>query len=347
MTPATHPVPVAAVGLGQWGPNLLRNLRQNPACRVVALADRDPARLAEFRPLHPDAALLDSAEAVAAHPDVRAVVLATPAGLHEAQVELLLRAGKDVLVEKPLAFSAAAARRLVQLARERGRILMVGHTFLFNAAVRRARELIQAGTLGRLQFIAAQRLSLGRIRQDCNALWNLAPHDVSILLHWVDALPTRVSARGLAFNERHVQEDLALCVLEFPGRLMASIHVGWLNPAKVRQMTIVGSEAMLVYDDVDRASPLTLYHQGVKEVPRHGADGSFEGYLLQVRSGPEERVAVPDVEPLSEEIAHFLQCVQARTEPLGSGEEAIRVTAVLEALDASLKDGGAGRAVVE
>ncbi len=171
-------------GLGQWGPNLLRNLRENPDCEVAVLCDADSTRLKEFAEFHPDADLVSSVEEVAARTDIEAVVLATPAGLHGAQVALLLNSGKDVLVEKPLALTVQESRSLVELARSRSRVLMVGHTFLFNPAVRQVRSEIEKGTLGTPKLILAQRLSLGRIRGDVNALWNLAPHDISILLAW-------------------------------------------------------------------------------------------------------------------------------------------------------------------
>lgn len=328
------------VGLGNWGPNLLRNFRENPACRVTALCDANAARLAEFRALLPDAAHVTDIAQVAALP-VEAVVVATPAGFHAAQVRLLLEAGKDVFVEKPLALSLGEARALVRRARELGRVLMVGHTFLFNPAVLRAGELLDAGMLGRLKVILAQRLSLGHIREDVNALWNLAPHDISILLHWLKAMPTRVWAHGGAFFPGQVQEDLALCHLEFPGGIHASVQVSWLAPVKVRAMTLVGTERMLVYDDVNTERPLLLYHKGASEVPRTLPDGSLAGYRLQVRQGAEEPVAVDWREPLAVEAAHFLDCVRSRREPTGAGAMALQVTSTLEALDRSLKAGGA------
>jgi len=336
----SNPVAVAMCGLGQWGPNLLRNLGQNRRARVVALCDASPKRLADFAPLHPGARLLASVGEVAADGEIEAVILATPAGLHEEQVRLLLDSGKHVLVEKPLAMSLAAARPLVELARKNARLLMVGHTFLHNPAVRRVKQEIEAGTLGRLNLLTAQRLSLGRIREDCNALWNLAPHDVSILLYWLGAMPIRVSARGMAFHEGHQQEDVALCHLEFPGRVLASIQVSWLNPVKMRQITVVGSQRMLVYDDIDTAAPVVLYDQRAEEVAAP-PEGSLERFRLQVRSGPKSVLPVESTEPLALEIDHFLECVRTGAEPIGSGEEALRITAVLEACDRSMKANGA------
>lgn len=341
MTMKKHePIRIGFCGLGQWGPNLLRNLRENDKCQVVALCDPDEKRLREFQQLHPEARLYGNVDEVARDGEIEAVVVATPAGLHEEQVTRLINAGKDVLVEKPLALTLEGARGLVAKARAAGRLLMVGHTFLFNAAVRRVHEEIASGTLGSLQFIHAQRLSLGRVRDDCNALWNLAPHDISILLYWTGEMPDSVSARGLAFRERHAQEDIALCVLEFPSRIIASVQVSWLNPVKVRQTTLVGSERMMVYDDVDAENPLTLYDQGLREVSRPGPEGSYERFRLEVRHGLEEKLKVEKREPLAEEVAHFLDCVRTRKEPIGSGEEALRIMSVLEACDRSMKSGG-------
>ncbi|MCC5877812.1 MAG: Gfo/Idh/MocA family oxidoreductase [Candidatus Sumerlaeia bacterium] len=336
----TKPIPVAMCGLGRWGPNLLRNLRENPCCTVAALCDRDQGSLDATAPLHPGVRVYTSIGDVAADEGIRAAVVATPAGLHHDHVSLLLESGKDVLVEKPLAMTLGEATKLVDRARELGRILMVGHTFLFNPAVRRVKSEIDNGTLGDLHLILAQRLSLGSIRTDCNALWNLAPHDISILLHWLGRLPDRVSARGIAFHEGHKQEDIALCVLEFPGRVMASIHVSWLNPVKVREMTIVGSNRMLTYNDVNTAEPLVLHDQGVSEVPLMDPEGSFERFQLQVRRGESKPLAVDQAEPLALEVDHFLDCITTRREPIGSGTEALRVSSVLEALDLSLKRGG-------
>ncbi len=340
MTTQDRILRIGHCGLGKWGPNLLRNFGQHPDCKVAALCDPDESRLAEFTPIHPGAVLYASVEDVAADDSIDAAVVATPAGLHPEHTRLLLESGKDVLVEKPLAMNLAEARDLVDLAEKLGRVLMVGHTFLFNPAVRRVKEEIETGKLGDLQLITAQRLSLGRIREDCNALWNLAPHDISILLYWLEEMPVSVSARGLAFHEGHSQEDFAFCVLEFPRRRMASVQVSWMNPVKIREMTVVGSERMLVYNDVDRQKPLTLYHQRIEEVAREGTEGSFERYQLQIRPGERDYLDVPDQEPLAEEVEHFLHCLSTRAKPTGAGEEALRITSVLEACNESIKRNG-------
>lgn len=334
------PIRVAMCGLGQWGPNLLRNLRQNPGFEVAALCDRDAKRLEEQREASPAAKLYRDVEQVAADPTIAAAVVATPAGLHEEHVRLLLESGKDVLVEKPLAMTLKGARALVTLAEDRGRVLMAGHTFLFNSAVQRVRREIASGTLGELQLILAQRMSLGHVRSDCNALWNLAPHDISILLYWLGTMPVSVSAHGVAFHEGHAQEDIALCVLEFPGRVMASLQVSWMNPVKVRQMTVVGSRRMLVYDDVNAKEPLTLYDQGIEEQGRRDPSGSFENFRLGIRRGPQSVLPVEQVEPLAAEVAHFLECLRSRKVPRGSGQEAIAIVSVLEALGHSMKLSG-------
>lgn len=333
-------IAIAQCGLGEWGPNLLRNLLQNKSCAVVALCDRDERRTEEFARANGIRTRYTSVDQVAVDPYVDAVVVATPAGFHEDHVKFLLEAGKDVLVEKPLALTLAGARELVALAKRKERVLMVGHTFLFNPAVRRVKEELNAGTLGKLHLVMAQRLSLGRIREDCNALWNLAPHDVSILLYWMDQMPVSVSARGMAFHEGHGQEDIALCVLEFPGRVMATIQVSWMNPVKVRAMTLVGTRRMLVYDDVSRERPLTLYDQHIEEVPKQTPEGSLEHFELRVKRGPETALPVETKEPLAEEVEHFLRCVRTRENPIGSGEQALRIMSVLEACQRSLKSGG-------
>lgn len=333
-------VKVTMIGLGQWGPNLLRNLRDNGDAEIVGLCDANGRRLEEFRALHPGVTLTTSMDEALAIP-ADAVVLATPAGLHETHVRACLDAGRDVLVEKPLALSLDAARELAEHAESRGRILMTGHTFLYNNVVRRVGDMLREGTLGQLRCILAQRLSLGQIREDVNALWNLAPHDVSIILDWLGTMPTEVTARGLASFAGHRQEDFALCTLAFPNSILASIQVSWLAPRKVREMTLVGTERMLHYDDVSREAPLTLFHRGAQEVPRTAPDGSLEGYRLAVRQGVEEPVAVDHIEPLAAEIAHYIDCIRTRKEPRTSARRTLPTISVLEALDRSLKSGGA------
>ncbi|MCC6547591.1 Gfo/Idh/MocA family oxidoreductase [Candidatus Sumerlaeota bacterium] len=333
------PVSVAVCGLGEWGPNLLRNLLQNELCHVTALCDRDKARATEYARIHNIKSVYDSVDHVALDPYVNAVILATPAGFHEEQVRTLLDAGKDVLVEKPLALTLDGARDLVKLARAKDRILMPGHTFLFNSVVRRVKRELNAGTLGKLNLILAQRMSLGRVREDCNALWNLAPHDISILLYWLDMMPVTVTARGIAFHEGYKQEDIALCILEFPGTI-ASVQVSWMNPVKVRQMTLVGSQRMLIYDDVSRDRPLTLYDQRIEEVPRVHGKGTMEEFELRARRGAETSITVEQREPLAEEVSHFLYCVDSREQPLCGGDQALRVMSVLEACQRSLRNGG-------
>lgn len=327
-------------GLGQWGPNLLRNLRQNPDCEVVALCDPDRERRREFEELHPGAGFYASVQEIAGRDDVEAVVLATPAGLHPEHTRMMLEAGKDVLVEKPLAMDLETGRQLVRRAEELGRVLMTGHTFLFNPSVLKTKEIIDEGRLGRLHLVQAERMSLGRVRADCNALWNLAPHDISIFLHWFEEMPESVSARGAAFYGDGLQEDIAFCILEFPQKLMVSLQVSWMNPVKVRRMTLVGAERMLIYDDVDRERPLLLFDQRVEAVQKRDPEGSFEKFQLQVKKGPSQAVAVDSAEPLANEIACFIDCVKTRSAPRGSGNEALRVISVLEALDRSLKNGG-------
>ncbi|MDX2176539.1 MAG: Gfo/Idh/MocA family oxidoreductase [Candidatus Sumerlaeia bacterium] len=339
---SSEPVRVAMVGLGQWGPNLLRVLRESRDFEVAALCDIDQARLDAFAELHPRALrTTELSEALAA--DVAAVVIATPANLHVDQVEHCLKLGKDVFVEKPVATSLADARRLTALATRQGRILMAGHTFLFNPAVRRVKQAIHEGLLGKVKYAICQRLSLGRIRDDVNALWNLAPHDISILLYWFGAMPKRVTAQGLVTFDGRRQEDVVFAQLEFPGNVLASVNVSWLAPTKVRDMVVVGSERMVRYDDVSKSAPLTLYHRGAEEVPSTRPDGTVDGFHLAIRQGGEERLQVDAAEPLALAVAHFRACVESRDEPFGSGNELLRVTSVLEALDRSLKSGGEPR----
>jgi predicted dehydrogenase len=336
-------VRIAQVGLGYWGPNLLRNLVSLPGCQVALCCDLDSERLARFREQYPLIHFTqDWGELLAS--DVDGVVIATPAVSHFQMTGEALRAGKHVLVEKPLAMTAAEAGALVELAQQVGRKLMVGYTFIYNPAVRRIREYITSNTLGDVMYLYSLRLNLGRVRSDVNALWNLAPHDVSIILYLLEEVPVRVSAHGACYL-RPGLEDVAFVTLEFASGVIANIHISWLNPLKVRQMVLVGTERMVVYDDTNKDTPLALYDSGIVRTPEAAQSGlgHFEDYgrfQVLLRSGDVTLPKISPEEPLKVECRHFVECIADGSDPLTDGLNGLHVTQVLEVAQQSLKSGG-------
>jgi predicted dehydrogenase len=276
-------------------------------------------------------------EEVAAADDVRGVVVSASAIQHHPIAKLLLEAGKDVYVEKPLALKVEHAEELVRLARERDRILMVGHLLLHHPAVRYLKEMVQRGDLGDLLYVYSQRVNLGKVRRDENALWSFAPHDLSVILHLIDAEPADVVARGSAFLQSTV-EDVVFLHLRFPGGRMAHVHVSWLDPHKLRKITVVGSRKMVVFDDMEASEKVRIYDKGIDRPV--GQIVSY-GDALSVRSGD---ILIPKVslqEPLQVECQHFVDCVREHRAPLTDGADGLRVVRVLAAAQQSLAAGGA------
>jgi predicted dehydrogenase len=333
-------VKIAVVGLGHWGPNWVRNLYRTSGVDVVVY-DADPARCGavarEFRGVTRAASFDD----VLADPQVDGVVIATPAPTHFAMGSQALKAGKAVLIEKPLSFSLADARDLVTIADGLRLPLMVGHTFEYNPAVVQLRELVRTGELGRIVYTYATRLNLGQIREDVNAMWNLAPHDVSILIYLLGEMPARVSARGTAFLQSGI-EDVVFLTLEFPSGVLSQVHVSWLDPRKVRALTVVGDRRMVVYDDVDNEAKLRIYDKGVDRL----ATGDAREHYYRLRSGDIHIPRADLTEPLAVECAHFLECVRTGARPRTDGESGLRVVQVLEAAQRSLKADGVPVSVI-
>lgn len=343
---------VGLAGVGYWGSKLARNLFESKGCELRTMFDPDHERLQEAVSRYRDCRPEQDFEALIAASDVDALVFATPASMHAEHCRRALNAGKHVLVEKPLALSSAECVELSLLAQEKGLTLMVGHTFLFSEPVRLLRNLIDRAELGELLYVYGQRLNLGVIREDLNALWNFGPHDLSILLHLLDDNPVRISARQFSVLNRQL-EDVAFVVVEFESGVVAHVHDSWLDPRKVRQFTVVGDHKMAVYDDTDHEGPLRIYDKGVRRaddggeaVPRFGALRPEEGYgefKLDVRAGD---LVVPRVvgrEPLRTEIEHFVECASTGATPLTDGWHGARVVAMLEAAEESAR--AEGRAV--
>lgn len=329
-----RPINVALVGCGYWGPNLARNFHQLPDSRLAVCCDREPARLEQMGALYPSRVTQDYADVVG-DPEVEAVVIATPAGSHYRLAREALRAGKDVLVEKPLAMSCSEAEDLVALAREQGQVLMVGHIFEFNPAVLKIKELVEAGQIGDVYYLYSNRVNLGRVQSDINALWSIAPHDVSITLYLLQEMPLEVSARGAAYLNGEV-EDVVFVTLIFGGGVMAHIQASWLDPSKVRRLTVVGSQKMIVYDDVAGEGKVKIYDKGVY---RKG-DPMYGEFQYRVHSGDITIPKIDMTEPLRNECAHFLDCIRTRATPRTDGASGLRVVRVLAAAQRSLDRSG-------
>ncbi|MFI5364861.1 MAG: Gfo/Idh/MocA family protein [Candidatus Binatia bacterium] len=337
-------VRIGQIGLGYWGPNLLRNMLSVPQAQVVAVADLDRNRLCEVAQNgRSGLATTQDYREVLARRDVDAVVIATPAASHGQLAHEALLAGKHVLIEKPLAMNVTEGSRLVELADRHGLVLMVGHTFLYNAAVQRLKQYLEDGELGEVFYIYSQRLNLGRVREDVNALWNFAPHDVSILLYLLQRTPLEVTARGFAYLQPNV-EDVVFITLAFPANVSAHIHISWLDPHKVRQMTVVGSRKMAVYDDVSTDARIVLYDRGVDRVPTADSPRDFKSFAefqLQLRSGDVTIPALKFPEPLRSECKHFVDCILQGHAPLTDGRHGLEVVKVLEATQRSMSNHGA------
>jgi len=334
-------ITIAQLGCGYWGPNLLRNFAAQPGCAVKWLADPDPNRRDFVSKSFADIQTTEDWKQAVGDKAVDAVVIATPAATHYDLVKQVLEADKHVLVEKPLALSTQQANELVILAESRNRTLMVGHTFLYNAAVRHMKQLVDQGDLGELYYIYSQRLNLGQVRQDVNAWWNLAPHDVSILLYLLDGrMPAQISAAGVDRIQPGMA-DVTFANLTWADRLMASVQVSWLDPSKVRRMTVVGSRKMIVYDDLAE-NKIAVVDKGVDKVPHIGDRMDYDApdsYKLVHRFGEVSYPQIQMTEPLKVEAEHFLECIRTGSPPLTGPQHARDVVSVLEAGQTALDAG--------
>jgi predicted dehydrogenase len=335
-------IKVAQIGCGYWGPNLLRNFSAHADCHVKLVADHDPMRRKYVEAMYSRTATCHDWRDAIADPDIDAVVVATPASTHYALVKAALEAGKHVFTEKPLAMRLAEADELATLAGAGQRTLMVGDTFLYNAAVRYLKKMIADGELGDIYFMYTQRLNLGQVRTDVNAWWNLAPHDVSILLYFMNwQLPLTVFGRGIDYIQPGI-EDVVFANLVWPSRVNAHVHVSWLDPGKTRKVTVVGSRKMVIYDDlVD--DKIAVFDKGIDRVPKAGERMDYDfydNYQLRQRAGDIWLPRINFREPLGVETGHFLECVRTGEPPLTGPHHGRTVVSVLEAVQRSLEADG-------
>ncbi len=313
---------IAQIGVGYWGPNLLRNLVGNKRVKVSAVADLSSERRGYVRGLYPAIRVAEDVEEVIRDPEVEAVVIATPVATHFDLAMRALAAGKHILVEKPMARSVGEVDEIGRLAKQKNLVAMVGHTFLFNGAVRYVKKLIDLGDLGDIRYIYSQRLNLGRIRSDVDSLWNLAPHDISIIQYWLgDPKPVSVVRRGADYIQDNI-DDVVFMSIMYPNKIMANIHVSWLDPLKVRLMVVAGSKKMVVYDDMAE-NKIAIYDKGIDR------KAAANVQVFDHRSGDVLLPKIDFKEPLKVEIDHFIDCIQNGTKCLTGVEHAKNVVEIL------------------
>ena len=328
----TSNIVLAQLGCGYWGPNLLRNFSALPGCTVKYVVDSTAERRAFVEANFPLSRAIENHHAVLEDPSVNGVIIATPAASHFSLAKQVLDAGKHVFVEKPLATKVAEVDELSRRAARRNLVVMTGHTFVYNSAVRYVKKLIDSGELGDLRYIYSQRLNLGRIRSDIDALWNFAPHDISIIQYWLgDPEPISIGRQGMAYMQEGI-DDVVFLSLEYPGKVIANIHVSWLDPQKVRKMIIVGSRKMVVYDDIAE-NKIAIYDKGIDRRAILGENMDFDNPQVSgfnYRSGD---ILIPEVkfaEPLRVEAEHFADCIRNSREPLTGLSHARTVVSILE-----------------
>jgi predicted dehydrogenase len=333
-TYANHQVGVGVVGLGYWGPNLLRVLGDNLDASIRWICDLDPERLGKYRRRHPDARVTTRIERVLADPAVDAVIIATPVHTHYDLAVRVLAAGKHVFVEKPLASASELADELAEMAAERDRILMCGHTFLYSPPVRAIKRMISDGTLGDIYFISSSRVNLGLHQRDVSVIWDLGPHDFSILLYWLSEMPVSVRAIGRDSIVKGIP-DVAFVTMTFASGIIANLELSWLAPSKLRRTVLVGSERMAIYDD-GAPEPVRLFDQGVV----YRDPETFGEYHLSYRSGDVISPRIESSEPLGLELADFVGAIRSGERMEYQTAIARSVVRLVEATDRSLREGG-------
>lgn len=326
---------VAVVGLGYWGPNLVRNLHSVGSCTSIVVFDTDAERVNRILRQYPTTRAGGSYEELLEDRDVEAVALATPILTHYELARRALEAGKHVMVEKPLATSSEEAQALLTLARERGQVLMAGHTFLYSPPVQLVNELVRSGQIGEPLYVLSSRMNLGGYQSELSVTWDLAAHDLSILFAWLEEFPVRVSSIGRA-TQGMQSADVAFINLEFPSGCIGSLHLSWVAPTKVRRVTLVGSRRMVVYEDTNPEEPVKVYDKGMELVDPQ----DFGQHQLTYRSGDVVSPRVEAREPLHAELEDFLGRVARGEVPDAREDTAVRVVRVIEAAEHSRHDGG-------
>src|SRR5213594_4461248 len=334
--PVNIMVRVGVIGCGYWGPNLIRNLLKVPGCRVVAIADERSDRLQAVRHLSGQIKATTETRELVESDSIDAIVIATPISIHFDLAKACLEAGKHVLIEKPLTRTSAQARELIRLARERRRVLMVDHTFIYSGPVRKLQEIIDSGELGDIYYYDSVRLNLGLFQPDVNVLWDLAPHDFSLLTHLLDRKPTRVTASGsspVSWNGWQ-RESIAYVNMELDGGAIAHFHLNWLSPVKLRRTLIGGSRKMVIYDHLDSDNQDKIFDKGVEILE----DQERYKALVQYRTGDLLVPKVDQTEALETVCRHFIHCIRTGEKPITDGYAGLRVVELLQTAERSIKE---------
>lgn len=332
----TKPIRVGVVGCGYWGPNLVRNFRLLPDCTLKTICDANPNRLKHLKNLYPGLQKETDFQRMLKG-GLDAVVIATSVKFHFSMAKASLLAGKHTFIEKPMASSSTECEELVEIARRKGLVLMVGHTFLYSPNVRKIKEIVDRGEIGDIRYISARRLNLGLFQKDINVAWDLAPHDISIILHILGESPSTVNCHGSAHITPGVEDVTTMC-LTFPKSRSAIIQSSWLDPKKVREMTIVGSKRMILYDDVALQEKIKIFDVRVETPPHYD---TFAEFHYAYHTGDMYAPSIKQEEPLKTECQHFLDCIKQGVEPLTNGDRGLELVQILEASSQSLKQGGA------
>jgi len=330
-------VTVGVFGCGYWGPLLIRNLKGLPGCQLKAVCDPDVARMKHICALYPDLEGITASQQLIAARDVNAVVIATPVKSHYPLAKASLLAGKHTFIEKPMATSSQECEELIDIAERKGLVLMVDHTFLYSAPVRKIVEIVHAGDIGELRYINSRRLNLGLFQKDVNVAWDLAPHDISIILHILGEFPTAVNCQGNAHVTPQV-EDVTNMSLVFPHKRFATIQSSWLEPRKIREMTIVGSRRMIVYDDLQTHEKIRIYDVRVERPPHYD---TFAEFHYSYHYGDSYIPYLQQEEPLNLACRHFIDCIETNSAPISGGRHGLEMIRILEGASASLKMNGA------
>ena len=329
---------IAVIGAGYWGPNLIRNFSACPDTKLVAVCDKDRVRLDKVLVGYPGVDAVESFDTILTRDDVDSVVIATPVGTHAPLAIAALRAGKHVLVEKPLASSVRDAEAMVAAAKEAGRVLMVDHTFIYSGPVRKIKEIVDSGDLGDIYYVDSVRINLGLFQHDVNVVWDLAPHDLSIMDYLIGRLPKSLSAFGTCHTDSASGiEDVAYLNLDFGDGLLASFHVNWLSPVKIRSFLVGGSRKGLVYNDLSPDEKIKVYDRGI--TVSEDAE-TRRGVMIGYRTGDVWSPRIEGQEPLQAMVRHFAECIREGKTPLTDGEAGLRVVRILEAAQRSIKAQG-------
>lgn len=327
---------VAVIGCGYWGPNLIRNFSALPDCIIKTVCDASQKRLDHMKQLYPGIQTTTDYHALMDDPEIEAVAIATPVHTHHEMAKASLSAGKHTMIEKPMASSVAQCKELVELAEKNKLTLMVGHTFIYTSVVRRIKEIVDKGDLGDILYASSRRLNLGLFQKDINVTWDLAPHDISIILYLLNERPVSVHCQGKAHINPNI-EDITNLTLDFSGGAFATIQSSWLDPNKIREMTVVGSKRMLVYDDLEPLEKIKIYDKRVETPPHYD---TFAEFQYSYHYGDTYSPYIKQIEPLRTECQHFLDCIKTGKRPDTSGWEGLEVVQILESASQSLKNGG-------